>query len=125
MTRLLIVCALVLMTGCSQRGTEALNESPETALSNEDAPVALKWEQRTCPFQSKIIDPGLFYDWEGKRIYTCCQTCLPMVKEDPERAIRHLAARGEYPLTIEAAKEREARLGPFDYEKLPGLDDVL
>ena len=125
MKRVLLALPLLLMLGCYQQVTEKPEETPEKAPpENAAAPVALKWEQRTCPYQPKLIDPSLYHDWEGKRIYTCCESCLPLVRENPEDAISKLAARGEFVLTIEAAKEREARLGPFDYADLPGLDDI-
>ena len=68
MIRTFLALFLLLVVGCAERPAEPTTEtdSVETTdpvVSAEPAPVALKWEQRTCPYQPKIIDPSLFYDW--------------------------------------------------------------
>ena len=39
--------------------------------------------QKTCPFKPLPIDKSKYVDFEGKRIYTCCDECLPLVKANP------------------------------------------
>jgi hypothetical protein len=120
MIRLVCVLAVLILAGCSRAVVE------DDAGHEAGSPVALKWAQRTCPFQDmKAIEPSLYYDYDGHRIYTCCESCLPLVRQDPELAIQNLASRGEYVMTIEAAKEREARLTPYDFSTLPEQDQNL
>ena len=53
--------------------------------------------QTHCPFQPKEIDLSLFHDYNGFRLYTCCEGCLLRVRDDPEGTIKTLAANGEKP----------------------------
>ena len=46
--------------------------------------------QKTCPFKPLPIDKTKYVDFEGKRIYTCCDECLPLVKANPKLAIERL-----------------------------------
>ncbi len=39
---------------------------------------------RMCPVMpDEPVDPALFVEYEGKRIYVCCEKCLKRVAEDP------------------------------------------
>jgi len=50
--------------------------------------------QTTCPVLGGEIDKSLYVDFQGKRIYVCCEECIGVVKKDPERHIRKLEAKG-------------------------------
>lgn len=60
--------------------------------------------QSTCPVMGGAIDRDLYVDHDGKRIYVCCQGCVAEVKEDPEKYIAVLKARGQDVETIAPAK---------------------
>jgi len=46
------------------------------------------------------INKKLFVDYQGKRIYVCCRSCLKAVKQDPAKYVRQLEAEG---LTLDKA----------------------
>lgn len=60
--------------------------------------------QKECPFLPLPIDKKLFYDYNGLRIYTCCEQCLILVKKSPQHAIIKLAEKTQTPLLIKDLK---------------------
>ena len=50
--------------------------------------------QTTCPVMGGKIDRKLFVDYEGKRIYVCCNDCVPKVKQDPAKYVKQLEDAG-------------------------------
>ena len=79
----------------------ALGEGPGGGTSMESELV-----QRTCPVMvGNKIDPGIYTDYRGKRVYFCCPKCKAAFEADPERyldrlpqfAARRAGADGEGP----------------------------
>jgi len=63
-------------------------------------------EQTKCPFQGSEIKKPLYVDYKNQRIYTCCEECIPLVKEQPEMALKNLRNMGEFAISITRAEER-------------------
>lgn len=57
--------------------------------------------QDECPFLPLGILPKLYYDFDGMRIFTCCEQCLVKVKESPHHAIIKLAEKGQKPVMLD------------------------
>ena len=51
--------------------------------------------------KGEAIDPNLYVDVNGKRIYVCCPGCLTQVTADPEKYINEMEAAG---VNLEAAE---------------------
>lgn len=66
--------------------------------------------QQTCPFQQKKIKRQFYVDYNGMRIYSCCQECLPAIKSKPELAISNLKLLGQYACSIKRAIAIETAL---------------
>jgi len=43
--------------------------------------------QKICPVMGNPIDPNMYTDYEGRRIYFCCQSCKTAFAKDPEKYI--------------------------------------
>ena len=56
--------------------------------------------QEECPFLPLPINKNLFYDFEGMRIYTCCEQCLSLLKASPNHAIIKLGEKKQTPSLI-------------------------
>jgi len=41
----------------------------------------------TCPLSGNKVDAATYYEYEGHKIYTCCEKCLSKVKADPASAM--------------------------------------
>jgi hypothetical protein len=51
--------------------------------------------QTTCPvMKGNPVNPSLYVDAEGYRIYVCCGGCVGAVKADPAKYIAQLQAEG-------------------------------
>ena len=50
--------------------------------------------QTTCPVMGGAIDPKLYVDALGKRIYMCCAGCTAKIKKDPAKYIAKLEGQG-------------------------------
>jgi YHS domain-containing protein len=45
--------------------------------------------QKMCPvMNNEPIDPKVFVDYNGRRIYFCCPSCPPVFNKDPEKYIK-------------------------------------
>jgi len=57
--------------------------------------VATAKVQTMCPIMPKQpISKKIFADYNGKRIYFCCQGCLSAFKKDPEKYMKQIIADG-------------------------------
>ena len=56
--------------------------------------------QSLCPVQGGSINPEIFVDADGYRIYACCAACLEEIKADPKAALEKIKANGETPQVI-------------------------
>ncbi len=50
--------------------------------------------QTVCPVMGNKINKSLFVDYQGKRIYVCCNGCIGTVKADPAKYIKELEGKG-------------------------------
>lgn len=51
------------------------------------AGAATQIAQKTCPVLGGPINPKVFTDYKGRRIYFCCSSCLETFKADPEKYV--------------------------------------
>lgn len=69
--------------------------------SATNAPAAAAKAQTTCPvMKGNPINPKLFVDQDGKRIYVCCSGCITPVKKNFAKYAKQLEAEG---VVLEAA----------------------
>ena len=50
--------------------------------------------QTTCPVMGGTINKELYADYEGKRVYFCCEGCAPEFQKDPDKYIKKLENEG-------------------------------
>ncbi len=53
-------------------------------------PAASEILQTTCPVMGGPINPAIFVEYKGKKVYFCCQGCDQKFREDPEKYIAKL-----------------------------------
>jgi YHS domain-containing protein len=97
----------------------------KAAVSTSASDTAKLKPQTTCPIQGGPINKKLFVDYQGKRIYVCCEGCLAAVKKNPEKAIKDLAALGQGVETIASAKEnKKAQVKPAAQKTSSGTSEA-
>jgi len=78
----LMLCTLAiaaLLVGCGKK-----DGASATPLDENGKPIA----QKLCPVMGDPIDPKIYVDYNGRRIYFCCNACPPKFKADPEKYIK-------------------------------------
>ena len=45
-------------------------------------------QQKVCPVLGGKINPSLYYEYKGQKIYVCCPGCINKVKENPEKYLK-------------------------------------
>ena len=51
-------------------------------------------QQTTCPVMGGKINKDIYADYEGKRVYFCCDACISPFKKDPAKYISKLEGEG-------------------------------
>ncbi len=47
-------------------------------------------EQTTCPVRGDPIDKSVFTEYQGKKVYFCCNSCIAEFQKDPQKYIARL-----------------------------------
>ena len=50
--------------------------------------------QTLCPVMGGKINKDVYADYEGKRVYFCCKSCIDVFNKDPEKYIAALESQG-------------------------------
>jgi len=86
------VVGLALAAGCRSEPTQPAEGQAEQGIA-----------QKTCPVMGEPIDPRVYVDHEGRRIYFCCEMCKATFAKDPAKYVakvdEELKAAGEAPPT--------------------------
>jgi len=69
-------------------GEKAAPKSETPAKADASATPAAEIAQKLCPVMGNKIDPKIYVDYNGRRIYFCCAMCPPEFKKDPEKYIK-------------------------------------
>lgn len=89
---------LLMLNGCkkseptpTETSTGAMqgHEGHDHAVMAENQVVAAA-EQTTCPVMGGAINKAIFIEYEGKKVYFCCDGCQDKFKEAPEQYIAKL-----------------------------------
>jgi len=68
------------------------NNRPEVGKAE---PGLLSRGQTTCPvMEGKRINNRLYVDYQGFRIYVCCNPCVKAVRRDPDKYLKKLRDMG-------------------------------
>jgi YHS domain-containing protein len=73
--------------------SEGHNHSTHKAKSKNT--VQVKGTQKVCPIRKEKIDPTSFVEFQGQRIYFCCQGCDKKFLNNSEVYFSEMKARGE------------------------------
>jgi len=91
---------LVALPGCKKEQPTAQQSAGEQAMTAAkesepamaaEAAVAATAEQTVCPvMEGKPINKAVFVEYEGKKVYFCCQACPEKFLADPNKYIAKL-----------------------------------
>ena len=63
-------------------------ETPQPA--QEAAAAGTEIAQKLCPVMGNPINPEIYLDYQGRRIYFCCPMCPETFEKDPEKYLKKL-----------------------------------
>ncbi len=84
----IIIAGLLTFTGVTVFGHDG-DMSSDTSVTTSQHTDNLK-PQTICPVMGNKINKNLYVDYNGKRIYVCCKSCIDIVKKSPEKYLKIL-----------------------------------
>ena len=86
---LVVLAAFVLAMGIFVSSCEK-QQPAEPATATPAPEVTEEIAQTTCPVMGGPINKNLYTEYEGKKVYFCCQGCVDEFKKDPEKYLSKL-----------------------------------
>lgn len=77
-------------------------------------------EQKTCPVMGGTINKDIYADYEGKRVYFCCDACISTFKKDPAKYISKLEGEGVVLTNVPTGDAHHGH--EHDHDKKPCTD---
>ena len=77
-------------------------------------------EQKTCPVMGGKINKDIYADYEGKRVYFCCDACISTFKKDPAKYVTKIEGEGVVLKTVSTGDAHHDH--EHDHGKKPGGD---
>jgi YHS domain-containing protein len=82
-----LVISAIIISGCKKQTEPAPAPSPNQI--NVTASVAA--EQKVCPVMADMkINPEIFVEYQGKKVYFCCTDCKAKFEADPSKYAANL-----------------------------------
>jgi YHS domain-containing protein len=83
----------VLAAGCCCLGGEDQDQQDAAAAAAIAVPAAQQSVAQTrCPVMGGPINESIYADYEGRRVYFCCEGCIAAFNKDPETYLAKLDA---------------------------------
>jgi YHS domain-containing protein len=90
----LLAGGLLIVAGCKKSEPTEETASAPPAMPMHEAEVkevmAAAIEQTSCPIMGNPINKDIFVEYEGKKVYFCCEGCKAKFEENPEQYIAKL-----------------------------------
>ena len=87
------VAVALFLAGCGDEGKVQGENEHKGHKQGAAAPAdTTEIAQKTCPVMGGKINPKLFADHKGRRVYFCCKMCVEKFKKDPENYIKKVDA---------------------------------
>ena len=61
--------------------------------------------QKKCPVMGGTINKDVYADYEGKRVFFCCESCISTFKKDPAKYVKKLEDEGVVLETVSTGKQ--------------------
>lgn len=89
-TKWIVTAAIVLAASGGMVSVFAAAEAPVAA----PATAAAVKHQTICPIEGGEIIKSLYADYQGKRVYFCCNGCPAVFKKNPAKYIKEMESKG-------------------------------
>lgn len=76
--------------GCSLMEYCPMHMAMRALTRKKEAPADPTIQQTTCPVMGGKIDPKVYTDYNGRRVYFCCPGCIEKFRKSPEKYLANL-----------------------------------
>ena len=97
----LLAASVAAACSCHAATGHTHDASAEHAAVAEPPVVIHAGTQTHCPIGGGEIDPAVFEDYQGQRVYFCCPGCEGPFLEDAEKHLRATGAKGQTVASIQ------------------------
>jgi YHS domain-containing protein len=80
----MLLIGLIVVNGCKE------SEPPDRAEPVPEVGAEVAIEQTTCPVMEGAINKDLFTEYQGKKVYFCCEGCKEKFEAEPEKYLAKL-----------------------------------
>ncbi len=74
----------ITVTGCKKKPEATAQVVVKENVASEVT------SQTTCPVMGGNINPNIFTEYKGKKVYFCCPSCKDIFEKDPDKYISKL-----------------------------------
>jgi YHS domain-containing protein len=82
----ILIIGVVSVIGCKKQSSP----SPAPAASESGAQPAAAVEQTICPVMGGPVNKDIFVEYQGKKVYFCCEQCKAEFNKEPEKYLPKL-----------------------------------
>jgi len=92
----ILFVGLLMLNGCEKSEPTTTETSTgheghdHAAVAEDTAEEVVAAEQTTCPVMGGAVNKAIFIEYQGKKVYFCCNPCKDKFKEAPEQFIAKL-----------------------------------
>ena len=87
---MLALGALALFAGCRRDKPTAATQGTTPMKHAVTSPAAQRTKQTNCPVMGGPINPDIFTEYQGEKVYFCCQGCDQKFRADPGKYLSKL-----------------------------------
>jgi YHS domain-containing protein len=81
------------LAGCQEKPAANPADSAKATASGAAKEIA----QKLCPVTGEEIDPSIYVDYQGKRVYFCCSKCVADFEADPAKYLAKMEEQMKSP----------------------------
>ena len=83
-----LIIGVVSVIGCKKQSSPP--PSPVASVSQAQPAGAAAVEQTICPVMGGPVNKDIFVEYQGKKVYFCCEQCKADFEKNPEKYLPKL-----------------------------------
>ncbi len=95
MKNIVLVCSAVVLCAALVNSANAQCCGSKAKVAKVVKAEVIASPQTKCPIMGDKVNPDIYADVNGKRVYVCCKGCIAKVTADPDAALATIKANGE------------------------------
>lgn len=84
----LLIIGTVSVIGCKKQSSPS--PAPAASESQAQPAAAAAVEQTICPVMGGPVNKDIFVEYQGKKVYFCCEQCKAEFNKEPEKYLPKL-----------------------------------